>query len=173
MSKFRDKALHARAVAAAKRKFKVWPSAYASGFMVQTYKRLYKKKHGSLSGAFRGDDLGKWFGEKWVRITSSGGIAGPCGGRSSKEGKPKCLPRAKAQSLSTAERKRLVARKRAKDPNPNRRGKAIMTSSKPDSDAIKLQRWPSNQEPRIQRFANAWLNLWTPIVRKTATRFLR
>ena len=53
MSKFRDKALHAHAVAAAKRKFKVWPSAYASGFMVQTYKRLYKKKHGSLSGAFR------------------------------------------------------------------------------------------------------------------------
>ena len=78
MSKFRDKALHARAVAAAKRKFKVWPSAYASGFVVQTYKRLYKKKHGSLSGAFRGDDLGKWFGEKWVRITSSGSIAGPC-----------------------------------------------------------------------------------------------
>ena len=140
MSKFRDKALHARAVAAAKRKFKVWPSAYASGFMVQTYKRLYKKKHGSLSGAFRGDDLGKWFGEKWVRITSSGGIAGPCGGRSSKEGKPKCLPRAKAQSLSTAERKRLVARKRAKDPNPNRRGKAIMTSSKPDSDAVRLSK---------------------------------
>ena len=140
MSKFRDKALHARAVAAAKRKFKVWPSAYASGFVVQQYKRLYKKKHGSLSGAFRGDDLGKWFGEKWVRITSSGGIAGPCGGRSSKEGKPKCLPRAKAQSLSTAERKRLVARKRAKDPNPNRRGKAIMTSSKPDSDAVRLSK---------------------------------
>ena len=65
MSKFRDKALHARAVAAAKRKFKVWPSAYASGYVVQ-YKRLYKK-HGSLSGV-SGDDLGKWFGEKWVRI---------------------------------------------------------------------------------------------------------
>ena len=92
------------AVAAAKRKFKVWPSAYASGFMVQTYKRLYKKKHGSLSGAFRGDDLGKWFGEVGAHHFS-GGIAGPCGGRSSKEGKPKCLPRAKAQSLSTAERK--------------------------------------------------------------------
>jgi len=138
MSKFRDKALHARAVAAAKRKFKVWPSAYASGFVVQQYKRLYKKKHGSLSGAFRGDDLGKWFGENWVRITSSGKIAGPCGGRSSKEGKPKCLPRAKAQSLTTGERKRLVARKRKKDPNPNRRGKAIMTSSKPNNDATKL-----------------------------------
>ena len=138
MSKFRDKALHARAVAAAKRKFSVWPSAYASGYVVQQYKRLYKKKHGSLSGAFRGDDLGKWFNEKWVRITSTGNIAGPCGGRSSKEGKPKCLPKAKAQSLSTEERKRLVARKRKKDPNPNRRGKAIMTSSKPNNDATKL-----------------------------------
>ena len=135
MSKFRDKALHGRAVAAAKRKFKVWPSAYASGFVVQEYKRLYKKKHGSMRGAFRGDDLGKWFAEEWVRITASGKIAGPCGGRSSKEGKPKCLPKAKAQALTTAERKRLVARKRAKDPKPNRRGKAIMTSSKPSKDA--------------------------------------
>ena len=138
MSKFRDKALHSRAVASAKRKFKVWPSAYASGYVVQEYKRLYKKKHGSMSGAFRGDDLGKWFNESWVRITSSGNIAGPCGGRSNKEGKPKCLPKAKAQSLTTAQRKRLVARKRAADPNPNRRGKAIMTSSKTQNDATKL-----------------------------------
>lgn len=138
MSKFRDKALHSRAVASAKRKFKVWPSAYASGYVVQEYKRLYKKKHGSMSGAFRGDDLGKWFNESWVRITSSGKIAGPCGGRSKKEGKPKCLPKAKAQSLTTAQRKRLVARKRAADPNPNRRGKAIMTSSKMNNDATKL-----------------------------------
>ena len=138
MSKFRDKALHSRAVASAKRKFKVWPSAYASGYVVQEYKRLYKKKHGSMSGAFRGDDLGKWFNESWVRITSSGKIAGPCGGRSNKEGKPKCLPKAKAQSRTTAQRKRLVARKRAADPNPNRRGKAIMTSSKTKNDATKL-----------------------------------
>ena len=138
MSKFRDKALHAKAVASAKRKFKVWPSAYASGYVVQQYKRLYKKKHGSMSGAFRGDNLGKWFNESWVRITSSGKIAGPCGGRSSKEGKPKCLPKAKAQSLTTEQRKRLVARKRAADPNPDRRGKAIMTSSKTQNDAKKL-----------------------------------
>lgn len=138
MSKFRDKALHAQAVASAKRKFSVWPSAYASGYVVQQYKRLYKKKHGSMSGAFRGDDLGKWFNESWVRITSTGKIAGSCGGRSSNEGKPKCLPKAKAKSLSVAERKQLVARKRSKDPNPNRKGKAIMTSSNPQSDAYKL-----------------------------------
>lgn len=96
MSKFRDKALHARAVAAAKRKFAVWPSAYASGYVVQQYKRLYKEKHGSMSGAFRGE------------------------------------------SLSTSERKQKVARKRSQDPNPNRKGKAIMTSSKTQSDAYKL-----------------------------------
>lgn len=137
MSKFKDKALHSQAVSKAKSKFKVWPSAYASGYVVQEYKRLYKKKHGSLSGAFRGDDLGKWFNENWVRIGSTGKIMGPCGGRSEKEGKPKCLPKAKAESLSSAERKRLVSRKRSADPNPDRRGKAIMTSSK-TSDAEKM-----------------------------------
>lgn len=148
MSKFTDKALHAQAVAAAKRKFSVWPSAYASGFVVQHYKRLYKKKHGRTGGAFRGDNLGKWFGEKWVRISSTGQIAGPCGGRSEKEGKPKCLPKAKAQSLSVEERKRLVARKRKKDPNPDRRGKAIMASSKTSNDAEMLGSMSKQSNPK-------------------------
>ena len=148
MSKFTDKALHAQAVAAAKRKFSVWPSAYASGFVVQHYKRLYKKKHGRTGGAFRGDNLGKWFGEKWVRISSTGQIAGPCGGRSEKEGKPKCLPKAKAQSLSVEERKRLVARKRKKDPNPDRRGKAVMASSKTSNDAEMLGSMSKQSNPK-------------------------
>ena len=159
MSKFRDKKLHSSAVAAAKRKFKVWPSAYASGFVVQQYKRLYKKKYGSLSGAFRGDDLGKWFGEKWVRIGSTGKIMGSCGGRSSKEGKPKCLPRAKAQSLSTAERKRLVARKRSKDPNPSRRGKAIMTSSKTSRDTERLVGMLKNKPKKTQKVRSKLVKL--------------
>lgn len=49
-----------------------------------------------------------------------------------------CLPRAKAQAMSVEERKRLVARKRKKDPNPDRRGKAIMSSSKTAKDAETL-----------------------------------
>ena len=159
MSKFRDKALHAQAVASAKRKFKVWPSAYASGYVVHQYKRLYKKKHGSMSGAFRGDDLGKWFNESWVRITSTGKIAGPCGGRSSKEGKPKCLPKAKAQSLTTEQRKRLVARKRAADPNPNRRGKAIMTSSKTSRDTERLVGMLKNQPKKTQKVRSKLVKL--------------
>jgi phage-related protein (TIGR01555 family) len=137
---FTDKALHGRAVAAAKAKFKVWPSAYASGYVVQQYKRMYKEKHGSTSGAFRGgdgeihaDDLGQWFKEGWVRIGANGEIMGPCGGRGEKEGKPKCLPQAKAQAMSKEERQTIVARKRKADPDPDRRGPAKLVSSKVDA----------------------------------------
>jgi len=138
--KFTDAALHSRAVAAAKSKFKVWPSAYASGYVVQQYKRMYKEKHGSTSGAFKGDDgeiteddLGQWFKEGWVRIGANGEIMGPCGGRGEKEGKPKCLPKAKAQALSKEERQTIVARKRKADPDPDRRGPAKLVSSKVDA----------------------------------------
>lgn len=137
---FTDKTLHSRAVSAAKAKFKVWPSAYASGYVVQKYKQMYKEKHGSLSGAFKGDgeelhadDLDKWFKEKWVRIGANGEIMGPCGAREQGEGKPKCLPQAKAQAMSKEERQRIVARKRKADPNPERRGPAKMVSSKTDA----------------------------------------
>jgi len=139
---FTDKELHNRAVASAKSKFNVWPSAYASGYVVQQYKSMYKKKHGSLSGAFKNDegeihadDLEKWFKEKWVRIGANGEILGPCGGRSEKEGKPKCLPEAKAKNMSKEERATIVARKRRKDPDAERKGKAKMVSSKVE-DAI-------------------------------------
>jgi hypothetical protein len=137
---FTDKELHSRAVSAAKAKFKVWPSAYASGYVVQQYKQMYKKKHGSLSGAFKGDegelhadDLDKWFKEKWVRIGANGEILGPCGAREEKEGKPKCLPQAKAQAMSKEERQTIVRRKRAADPDPERKGPAKMVSSKTDA----------------------------------------
>jgi phage-related protein (TIGR01555 family) len=144
---FTDKALHSRAVAAAKAKFKVWPSAYASGYVVQQYKRMYKEKHGSTSGAFKGgdgeihaDDLGKWFKEGWVRIGANGEIMGPCGGRGEKEGKPKCLPEAKAQVMSKEERQTIVARKRKADPDPDRRGPAKLVSSKVDAiDPMKVE----------------------------------
>ncbi len=138
--KFTDEALHSRAVSAAKAKFKVWPSAYASGYVVQQYKQMYKKKHGSLSGAFKSDeqelhadDLDKWFKEKWVRIGANGEILGPCGAREEKEGKPKCLPQAKAQAMSKEERQTIVARKRKADPNPERKGPAKNVSSKVDA----------------------------------------
>jgi phage-related protein (TIGR01555 family) len=136
---FKDKDLHQQAIAAAKSKFKVWPSAYASAFMVKKYKELYARKHGGGSG-IKGDDgdityddLDKWFKEEWVRIGANGEILGECGGREEKEGKPKCLPKAKAQGMSKEERQTIVARKRKSDPDPERKGAAKMVSSKVDA----------------------------------------
>ena len=74
---FVNKELHAEVKAVAKRKFKVYPSAYANAWMVREYKKR--------GGKFRNDGLDKWFKEKWVRMSSSGRILGPCGDRS--EGK--------------------------------------------------------------------------------------
>jgi len=58
------------------------------------------------------ESLRDWFKkENWVRINTSGNITGPCG--TMKKGKPttRCLPKAKAQSLTKAERKATVAKK--------------------------------------------------------------
>ena len=51
---FKDKELHQQAVAAAKNKFKEWPSAVAGAYVTSKYKELYKRKHGSMEGAFKG-----------------------------------------------------------------------------------------------------------------------
>ena len=53
-AEFKDKELHQQAIAAAKAKFKVWPSAVAGAYVTQKYKALYKRKHGSMEGAFKG-----------------------------------------------------------------------------------------------------------------------
>lgn len=72
------------------------------------------------------ESLRDWFKEKWVRIDTQGEIAGPCG--SMKKGKPttRCLPHAKAQSLSQAERKATVAKKVAGD----KKGKQYVKNTK-------------------------------------------
>ena len=74
--------------------------------------------------------LQSWLDEEWVRIGADGRILGSCGSRKEAEGKPKCLPRKKAESMSKKDRAKLVARKRKKDPNPNRKGRPIMVSNK-------------------------------------------
>ena len=70
------------------------------------------------------EDLKKWFREKWVRFNPQGKIMGACARGSKREGKPKCLPQAKAHSLGKAGRASAAARKRREDPNPERRGAA-------------------------------------------------
>lgn len=70
------------------------------------------------------EDLKKWFKQKWKRFGPDGKIRGDCARGSSKEGKPKCLPASKAYSMSKKERAKSARRKRRKDPDKNRSGKA-------------------------------------------------
>ena len=76
------------------------------------------------------EDLKKWFKQDWVRFGPDGKIRGDCARGSSTEGKPKCLPRSKAQSLGKKGRAKAAGRKRRQDPNAERSGKAKNVATK-------------------------------------------
>ena len=76
------------------------------------------------------EDLRKWFREKWVRFGPDGKIRGDCARGSESEGKPKCLPQSKAHALGKKGRASAAARKRRKDPNPERKGSAKNVKTK-------------------------------------------
>ena len=58
------------------------------------------------------ESLRDWFKkEDWVRINTSGNIAGKCGTMKKGKATTRCLPIKKAQSLSKAERKATTAKK--------------------------------------------------------------
>ena len=69
------------------------------------------------------EDLRKWFKEKWVRFDTKGNIKGECA-KEEGEGKPKCLPMAKAHALGKEKRASAARRKRKQDPHAEREGKA-------------------------------------------------
>jgi hypothetical protein len=78
-----------------------------------------QKKHKGKSAPFGSayklavaESLRDWFKkEDWVRINTSGNIAGKCGTMKKGKATTRCLPRKKAQSLTKAERKATVAKK--------------------------------------------------------------
>jgi hypothetical protein len=76
------------------------------------------------------EDLRKWFKEKWVRFGPDGKIRGSCARGDDSEGKPKCLPQAKAHALGKKGRKYAASKKRREDPNPERRGPAKNVATK-------------------------------------------
>ena len=89
------------------------------------------------------ENLHKWFKEKWVRFGPDGKIRGECARDDDSEGKPKCLPRAKAHSLGKKGRKYAASKKRREDPNPERSGKAINVATK---------REKTNEAPKYKHF---------------------
>jgi len=69
--------------------------------------------------------LQEWVDEKWVRIDSSGNIAGECGTSKNKKNPDRCLPKAKAQSLSKSERA-STARKKKRE---GAKGKQVVSNT--------------------------------------------
>ena len=73
------------------------------------------------------ESLRDWFKkEKWVRITTTGNIAGPCGTSKNTKNPDRCLPKAKAQSLTKAQRA-ATARKKKK---AGAKGKTVVKNTK-------------------------------------------
>jgi hypothetical protein len=68
------------------------------------------------------EDLRQWFKDKWVRMDTKGNIKGDCA-REEGEGKPKCLPLAKARAMDKTKRAAAAVRKRREDPVADRSGK--------------------------------------------------
>lgn len=108
-----DPKLWAKARARVKARVAVWPSAYASGQLVQEYKRM----GGGFTGAKAGSDLARWYKERWVDVCEwpKPVACGEPGGAY-----PYCRPSVKAsaktpvtvQALTPAQRRELCAKKR-------------------------------------------------------------
>ena len=57
-------------------------------------------------------ELKKWRQQKWVRIGTDGSILGPCGTSKDKKNPDRCLPLAKANSLSKSQRAATAKKKK-------------------------------------------------------------
>jgi hypothetical protein len=101
----------------------------------------FKSKHGKTPDDWikelndLKEDLRKWFKQKWVRMDTKGNIKGDCA-REPGEGKPKCLPQAKAHAIGKDARASAAQRKRREDPNPERRGAPINVKTESAAAAI-------------------------------------
>jgi hypothetical protein len=115
-----NKKLYQQVKKEAKEKFKVWPSAYASGWLVKEYKRrggTYKE--GSTSNR----PLERWYTEKWIDVCYLPKIV-PCGRKKAKwTDYPYCRPlyRVNSETPKTAKelsRNEIKTRcsKKKKDP---------------------------------------------------------
>jgi poly-gamma-glutamate capsule biosynthesis protein CapA/YwtB (metallophosphatase superfamily) len=109
----KGKAYYNRRIAAGEK-----PSAYLSGRAVKVCKGLMEEDE-------LDESLRDWFEkEDWVRIDTQGNITGPCGTMKKGKATTRCLPRAKANRLTKAERaatsrKKVAGSKKGKQFVPN------------------------------------------------------
>jgi len=99
-------ALYSRVKSAAKRKFKIFPSAYASAWIVKEY----KKRGGTYKGRKSGKTgVARWMREKWTTQDGS-----PCGSAKFK-GVKKCRPTVRVSSKTPVTWKELRAKGKASE----------------------------------------------------------
>jgi hypothetical protein len=148
-----NKSLYSRVKSQAKRKFKVWPSAYASSWLVKEYKRRGGKYSGKnprtsskrrssskkrRSTSFRNSSgIDRWMKEKWINICKLPKKVS-CGrkklSKSWKKNYPVCRPSIRVNSstptlasqVSASTRKRICSMKRR---NPLKKLKKIKSKS--------------------------------------------
>jgi len=71
-------------------------------------------------------ELKKWRDEKWVRIGIDGSIKGACGTSKNKKNPDRCLPLAKAKSMTKAERAKTARKKK----RAGAKGKTVVANTK-------------------------------------------
>ena len=134
--------------------------------------KIYKKDTPGQSKDIN-EDLRKWFAQNWVRMDTKGNIKGDCA-REEGEGKPKCLPAAKAQAMDKDDRAKAVRRKRREDPVADREGKGgkpvnVATESylEEKSNPTNPTLWSKAKSLARQKFdvypsayANGWAAKW-------------
>lgn len=116
-----NKRLYDNVVREAKSRFSVWPSAYASAWVVKEY----KLRGGTYAGAKRNSGIGRWFEEKWVNVCEPGHP--PCGrNKADMKRYPYCRPTRKVSkdtptTVGELSPKTIKKRCRSKRKNPKRR----------------------------------------------------
>lgn len=70
-------------------------------------------------------ELKKWRDEKWVRIGTDGSIKGACGTSKDKKNPDRCLPLAKAKSMTKSERAKTARKKK----RAGRKGRTVVANT--------------------------------------------
>ena len=150
-----------KGIAWAKRTFDTYPSAYAnlaaSKYCKDPNYAKDSKKRSKKNESLDEGELQKWVDEDWVRVTSSGKIAGKCGTSKDKKNPDRCLPRSKAQSMSKGERaatgkKKKSAQKSGKDSGKTsnvsntKKGKVTKSYTKRNESLYEAQITPDEEK---------------------------
>ena len=81
-------------------------------------------------------ELAKWRRQHWVRIGTAGSIKGACGTSKNKKNPDRCLPMAKAKSLSKAERAKTARKKK----RAGSKGKQFVANTKKARVSLKIKK---------------------------------